>query len=87
MSGPESIDSFFRSRFGWVEVGVVPRAAADYGSLHASDGYDVVVRIDGAYLDERDALFNAGLFEQRLMNLGLVKRKVGHQVEDLTHDL
>jgi hypothetical protein len=37
----------------------------------SKSGYDVVVRLDGAYLRREDAEVNAAMFAQRLAILGL----------------
>lgn len=76
MSGPESIDSFFKSRRDWIDVGVVERGAVDYSHENPSDGYDVVIRIDGAYREKRDAEFEAAFFRARLAGLGLLSPTV-----------
>jgi hypothetical protein len=57
----ETIESFFQSRNGWMDVRV----------QESKSGYDVVVRLDGAYLRREDAEVNAAMFAQRLAILGL----------------
>lgn len=60
---PETIESFFRSRKDWLDVRIV----------ETEDGFDVVLRIDGSYLEESDAIVEAAMFGQRLANLGLIE--------------
>lgn len=64
----ETVTTFFASRADWLKVGVMEN---DDG-----DGYEVVLRIDGTYLEEMDAVVNAALFHQRLANLGLIREEM-----------
>lgn len=86
MAAPESIESFFRSRVDWIDVGVVENADVQFE--HSNTGnpgtdYDVVIRIDGSYANRDDAEVIAAFFRGRLAGVGLLKPTVVH-LEDLS---
>lgn len=67
-------DEFFEMRRDWLDVGVVRNASVQYGdSDPGGHGYDVVLRIDGAYMSKRDAEGVAEFFRKELKHLMLPK--------------
>lgn len=84
----ENIDSFFKSRSDWIDVGVVQNVDVDFE--HSNSGapgtdWDIVIRIDGSYADEQDAEVNAAIFRGRLAGIGLLRPKVVH-LKDISHE-
>lgn len=70
----ETAETFLYSRTDWLDVRLQETADGDW---------DVVLRLDGSYMEMADAAVVAALFRQRLVNLHLIPIKPVI-VEDLT---